>query len=149
MRKVTVSRMGERYAQMVITFRITYVKINTKFVRIHKCKTPPGRHRHGWNLVLKGMGREDSSDSEQGPITETYRIIFSTEQSPSSEVNSSADSQEISRILWNQNVRYLIHNSPQIIPVLSQPNPVSALASYSFMIHFNIILPSTSSLFVI
>jgi len=50
------------------------IKINTTFVRIHECKTPPGRHRNRWNLVLKGMGREDSCALEQGPLTETYQI---------------------------------------------------------------------------
>jgi len=34
MRKVTVSRMRERYAQTVLTFLITYLRINAILVRV-------------------------------------------------------------------------------------------------------------------
>ena len=38
---------------------------------------------------------------------------------------------------------YNVHNSPKIVPILSQFNSVHALPSYSFKIRFHIILKST------
>ena len=47
----------------------------------------------------------------------------------------SSDGQEISFVLWNQNVHYPIHNSSPQVPVLSQMNPVHAVTSYFCEIH--------------
>jgi hypothetical protein len=49
----------------------------------------------------------------------------------------------MSHILWNPNVRYLIHNSPPPVLILSKINPVQALQSSFRKIHFNIILSQT------
>ena len=46
------------------------------------------------------------------------------EQSPSWETNRFSGSQEITRILWNPNVHYRIHNCRPPVPMLNQLDPV-------------------------
>jgi hypothetical protein len=51
-------------------------------------------------------------------------------------------SQQMPPILWNEKVHYRIHNSPPLILVLSQINPVDASQFYFFATYFRITLPS-------
>jgi hypothetical protein len=64
------------------------------------------------------------------------------EQSPW-EINSHSASQDISCLLCNQKVHYRVNNSPPMVPILSQMNPVHIFTPYFPKIHSNIILPST------
>jgi hypothetical protein len=66
------------------------------------------------------------------------------EQSPFSEANSHLASQEIPHPLWNPKVHYPVHNSPPLIPILSQMNPAQIFLPYFTNINFNIILTSTT-----
>ena len=53
-------------------------------------------------------------------------------------------SQEMSQILRNSKLYYCVYNSPYLLPILSQINPVHTLTASFFNTHFNIILSVTS-----
>jgi hypothetical protein len=68
----------------------------------------------------------------------------STELSPSHKAASCAATQELPSILRNLKVRYRVHKSPSLVPVLSQINSVHITPSYLSKIRLNIIHPLTS-----
>jgi hypothetical protein len=74
--------------------------------------------------------------------THTHTHI-TLEESPSWEANSRSPSEEISRLLWNPKVHYRFHNSPLLVPILSQMNKVHNSPLCVSKIHFNIIFPFT------
>ena len=63
---------------------------------------------------------------ENGVLILTYSMV----QSPSSEANWFAASQEVPRILWNPKVHYRTHKPPPPVPILCQPNPVHIPTSH-------------------
>ena len=73
----------------------------------------------------------------------TYLLTYSMVQSPSSEANWFAASQEIPRISRNPKVHYRTHKRPPPVSILGQPNPVHIATSHLLKIHPNIIHPST------
>ena len=66
----------------------------------------------------------------------------STELSSSQESTSCSASLHILRILWNPNVQFPFHSSPELVSKLSR-SIQSMRSSYVFKINFNITLPST------
>jgi len=82
---------------------------------------------------------------ELGELTkgDTYLLTYSMVQSPSSEANWFAASQEIPRISLNPKVHYHTHKRPPPVSILGQPNPVHIPTSHLLEIHPNIIHPST------
>jgi len=64
------------------------------------------------------------------------------EQSPSWEADSHLASQKIPHLLWNPKVHYRVHNSPSMVPILSQMHPVHTFPPYFPKICYIIILPS-------
>ena len=71
------------------------------------------------------------------------QLTYSMVQSPSSEANWFASSQEIPRISRNTNVHYRTHKRPPPVPILGQPHPVHIPTSHFLEIHPNTIHPST------
>jgi hypothetical protein len=67
------------------------------------------------------------------------------EQSFSWEAYSHSASQEISHISWIQNIRYHVHKTSPLVPILSQTNPVHIFPPCFYKIHFNTNLPSMST----
>ena len=72
-----------------------------------------------------------------------YLLTYPMVQSPSSEANWFAASQEIPRISRKPKVRYRTHKRPPTVSILGQPNPVHIPTSHLLQIHLNIIHPST------
>jgi hypothetical protein len=66
------------------------------------------------------------------------------EKSASWEADSHSASTDIPRHMWNPRVHYRFHNSPPLVSILNQMNPVHNSPSYFPKIHFSIISPSTS-----
>jgi hypothetical protein len=69
----------------------------------------------------------------------TVHLANSKELSPAKKAYSSLARQENRRILWNLKVHHRIHNSPPLVPMPSQNNPVHALPFRFFKIHVNIV----------
>lgn len=65
------------------------------------------------------------------------------EQRHSLQPNCSSACHEISHILRNVKVPYRVHNSPPLVPTISQINPIHAILSYlrSILIHVTSIFP--------
>jgi hypothetical protein len=71
-------------------------------------------------------------------------------QTLSLEANRPSASQEILRILWNQNVHYSFHESQPLVLILSQINPVHAPRTISrrsiLIFSYHLFVGHTSSL---
>jgi len=61
------------------------------------------------------------------------------EQNPSCETNSHSASQEILHSLWNPKFHYRVHNSPLLVLILSQMDPIRIFPPYFSKIFSNII----------
>jgi len=64
-------------------------------------------------------------------------LTYSTVQSPSSEANWFAASQEIPRISWNPKVHYCTHKRPPPVSILGQTTPVHIPTSHLLEIIVN------------
>jgi hypothetical protein len=68
------------------------------------------------------------------------------EKSASWEPASRSATEEGPKVLWNPKFHYSVHESPQLIPILSHISPVHNTPSYFSKINFNIIfLPRSRS----
>jgi len=64
-------------------------------------------------------------------FTITDLLTNFSQQSPLCDADSSPANPEIPSTVCNQKVRYLVHNSPPLFPVLSQINTIQAPSSHS------------------
>jgi hypothetical protein len=74
-----------------------------------------------------------------------YLLTYGAE--PFLRSHNCADTQELPRILWNPKVHYRVHNSPPLVPILSQIDPVHTITCYLrsmliFSTHLRLGLPS-------
>jgi hypothetical protein len=81
---------------------------------------------------LKRWTRTKSKLSQQ--IYYIVDFTNSMHQNPSWEADSCSVSWEISRLQWNPKTHYRVFKRPQLVPVLSQFNPIHTLKSYFFKI---------------
>jgi hypothetical protein len=75
---------------------------------------------------------------EHVPITDIMELIRSWEAA------SCATAQEFPKISWNPMVRYRVHKSPPLLPILSQIDQIHTTTFYLPKIRFNIINPLKS-----
>jgi hypothetical protein len=71
------------------------------------------------------------------------------ELSPSWEAANCAFTQKLPRILWNPKVRYRVHKSLPLVPILSQFDTVHTAPSYLSKIYFNIVYPPMVLVFLV
>jgi hypothetical protein len=79
-------------------------------------------------------GREEKSF--HFPVTTVANFV---ELSPSWQAASNAATQELASILWNPNIHYRVHNSPPLVPNMSQTNPLHTSPLYLCKMLFNIV----------
>jgi hypothetical protein len=69
------------------------------------------------------------------------------DRTPSWEANSYSASQDIHRLLRNPKVHYRVHKSPNLVPILSQPNQLHPIDPYLPKVQLNVIFPPTPKSF--
>ena len=106
-------------------------------------KTPEGEVRKG---AGKTRRRERKSGKKQKRTLTQTQAPNSMKQGPSRKAASSLPSREFLRNLPKPKVHYRVHNSPPVVPVDSQMNPIHSRPSCFIQTHFNIIVLSNSLL---
>jgi hypothetical protein len=83
-----------------------------------------------WSRFLLGICRVFSLGFLTFLSHLTYLLTYIlTETSPSWEAANYAATQEILSILWNPKIHYRVHNSPSLVPILSQIGPAHTIPS--------------------
>jgi len=73
-------------------------------------------------------------------------LISCMEQSSSWEDNSHSSDQEIPSCLYNWYIHYRVYNSPSLVRILSQPNPLNTLVPFRLIFLNSTLLSADLSL---
>jgi hypothetical protein len=124
--------------------KTSYQLFSTIYVRLKHRKAATHRWEHSGLPGIKSSTVENSPNGHSEKNNQKLLTYLLTELSPSWEAANCAATQEFLSILWKPKFHYRVHNSPPLVPIMSQIDPGHTIASHLCKIYFNIVHLPTS-----